>query len=545
MEIAHSDKTTVRLKLPILIALLVVALFMGPFGILAQFDNSGVWTFMPVVIFIVALESIYTTIWLANPARRVVDKWVYRLGEIVLLAVILRFVAWMSFGGVPDEARLTEYLLEPASFFDSTFIIYLFFGLFAWIFAVYWSSMFIGLALHGDELAFYQLPPQERKRLARNGEQPIFTGRPDLYTGFAKSWLMGGMVLIILMGLATLQLPDLGSRPLTEIGRLGLPPLTVIGLLLYFFIGIWLLSHARYQVLSVRWTVSGTQVDPSVERRWHRITTLILLAIGAIAAFMPIGSSFALQQIVQAIVLAIMFIGSALMFLFTFLLTLPFLLFRRDPPEALENVPPPAFDTAIETAAPVTQSDPWVMGAFFWAIVAVAVITILLFYLRERGYPINNDSAKAVWHGFVGLLRSLWQWIRARTKAVIALVPVVRREKDSAETTAATPPWRFMRVNSLSPREQVRFYYLAAVRRAQERGVTRKPSETPLEYNRDLIETWPDAENDVEALTEAFLHARYSPDPVAKDEAGSIKQTWKRVRSTLRKSKADSDQSGK
>jgi hypothetical protein len=446
----------------------------------------------------------------------------------------------MSFGGVPDEARLYEYLLEPATFFDSTYVIYLFFGFFAWVFALYWSIIFIGLALHGDELAFYQLPPQERKRLARIGQQPIFAGRPNLFVGFAKSWLSGGMLLIVLMGLATLQLPDFGTRPLTEIGRLGLPPLTVIGLLLYFFIGIWLLSHARYQVLSVRWTISGTQVDPSVERRWHRITTLILLAIGAIAAFMPIGSSFALQQIVEAIVLAIMFVGSALIFLITFLLTLPFLLLRSDPPQALENVPPPVFNPPIEAGTPAAQANPWVMGAFFWGIVAVAVITILLFYLRERGYPINSDSAKAVWHGFVGLLRSLWQWIRARTKAAIALVPVVRRKRDSAETIASTPPWRFMRVNSLSPREQVRFFYLAAVRRAQERGVTRKPSETPLEYNRDLIETWPDAENDVEALTEAFLHARYSPEPVAKDEAGSIKQTWKRVRSSLRKTKADS-----
>ncbi len=532
MEIA-SDKPTIRLRIPILIALLVTGLFMGPFGILKQFDNDNLWTFLPVIVFIIALEAVYTTLWQAHPNRRGTDKWVIRVGEIVFLAVVIRFLAWMTFGGVPDEARLYEYLTSPESFFDATFLIFLIFGLFAWAFAVFWSLRFIGLALQGDELAFYQLPLQERRAMDRQGLRPIVTGRPDLYQSFVKSWFVGGILLIIMIGLASLDLPKLGGASLKDIGRTGVSPLSIIGLLLYFFVGIWLISHAHYQIMKVRWTISGTDIDDNINKRWHRVTALVLISIGAVAAFMPIGETFALQRLAELIVLVALFITNLIFFLLTALLTLPFLLLRRSAPESLTTPTPLEFGTT--QPAPVTQAaNQELMGAFFWGILLVAVISILLFYLRERGYPLNGETIRALRHAVMEMLRSAWAWLRDRREALAAMLPAVRIVRNSAEDPSRTLPWRFVRVNRLPPREQIRFFYLAAVRRAQEQGVVRQPSETPLEYNADLIDTWPEVETDVEALTEAFLHARYSPRPIEKDEAGLIRQTWRRIRNTLR-----------
>ena len=104
------------------------------------------------------------------------------------------------------KPRLYEYLTSPESFFDATFLIFLIFGLFAWAFAVFWSLRY-WISIAGDELAFYQLPLQERRAMDRQGLRLIVTGRPDLYQSFVKSWFAGGILLIIMIGLASLDLP--------------------------------------------------------------------------------------------------------------------------------------------------------------------------------------------------------------------------------------------------------------------------------------------------------------------------------------------------
>jgi hypothetical protein len=99
---------------------------------------------------------------------------------------------------------------------------------------------------------------------------------------------------------------------------------------------------------------------------------------------------------------------------------------------------------------------------------------------------------------------------------------------------SARPPWRFIRVGGLPPREQVRYFYLSVVRRAAGQGVQRQPSQTPGEFVRDLETQWPEAELDVEALTQAFVIARYDATEITTDEAREAKSIWQRVKQALR-----------
>jgi hypothetical protein len=73
------------------------------------------------------------------------------------------------------------------------------------------------------------------------------------------------------------------------------------------------------------------------------------------------------------------------------------------------------------------------------------------------------------------------------------------------------------------------------VRRAGENGIDRRDSETPLEYIQDLKKAWPEADIDFETMTDAFLEARYSPQPIEKHKANAIKQRWNSLRTSLRK----------
>jgi hypothetical protein len=103
---------------------------------------------------------------------------------------------------------------------------------------------------------------------------------------------------------------------------------------------------------------------------------------------------------------------------------------------------------------------------------------------------------------------------------------------------------RFVRVSVLPPRERVRYFYLKMVGRAADRGLTRPAHATPLEYVEDLESQWPDADEDLRGLTEAFLAARYDRRNILVTEAKEVQSIWRRVMRALR-GKTGSEQTPK
>ena len=97
------------------------------------------------------------------------------------------------------------------------------------------------------------------------------------------------------------------------------------------------------------------------------------------------------------------------------------------------------------------------------------------------------------------------------------------------------PPWRFLRINSLSPRDQVRYYYLSIVKRAGKKGFRRSPEMTPAEFTTKLEEDLPESKFDLLPLTESFQRARYSNRPVEHGELPAVRSAFERLRSALRR----------
>ena len=75
---------------------------------------------------------------------------------------------------------------------------------------------------------------------------------------------------------------------------------------------------------------------------------------------------------------------------------------------------------------------------------------------------------------------------------------------------------------------------MAMIRRGGEQGLPRKPSQTPSEYALTLEKKLPAAGEDIDAITEAFVEARYSRREVDAREADLVKATWERIRRALR-----------
>src|SRR5262249_40285164 len=97
----------------------------------------------------------------------------------------------------------------------------------------------------------------------------------------------------------------------------------------------------------------------------------------------------------------------------------------------------------------------------------------------------------------------------------------------------------FVRLNALSPRERILYFYLSTVRRAQEQGIPRSPDQTPYEYQEVLNSELADAQTEVGALTQAFIEARYSPAPVDTDKAKHTQTHWHQLRRVLQRSKRE------
>lgn len=534
-----------RFAAPLMIATLVTALLLGPIVLVRLLAPEPAWRFLPPVVFLIALESVYTTRWLQHPDRRQLNGPLYRVAEIIVIATLLRLLTWALGGGVPGWEAWRSYYLSPIRFFDAAYAGYLAAGVIAWERGSTFGGLFERLALSEAEIDFYSLPPKIQSE--RSDDRPIDRERPAVFANLARSWLQGGFVLAILAALTTVDLPSLvGSDTLRNIGRLGLQPEMLLALLVYFLLGLWMLSYGRLIMMQARWAADGVQTGKEMASKWLRSSLALILGAALIAAFLPIGSTFAISLVLSAIVqLGLVF----MQFLFVLFALIPVFLLSllglavpsgNEPAPAPVVAPPPA----PAAGGPVDETTALILGGIFWFVVAAVAAVALVFFVRERGVPVGSASVRSWWRTFVAWLRTLWRGASGRAAAlrhaVRTRLPARQKERDGGRL-----PWRFIRPGQLPPRERVRYFYLSVVRRAGEKGVARGRSETPAEYAGDLKDEWPGAEGEIEALTGAFMEARYSRRDFDEDDVNPIKRAWKEVRATVRRRRQSSHKKAK
>ncbi|MDI7274580.1 MAG: DUF4129 domain-containing protein [Anaerolineae bacterium] len=76
----------------------------------------------------------------------------------------------------------------------------------------------------------------------------------------------------------------------------------------------------------------------------------------------------------------------------------------------------------------------------------------------------------------------------------------------------------------------VREIYASLLRLASGEGVVRDDAETPYEFERRLDGAWPEAQAQVEALTDAYVRVRYGERRVGLDELEGLRAAWQRLR---------------
>ena len=205
---------------------------------------------------------------------------------------------------------------------------------------------------------------------------------------------------------------------------------------------------------------------------------IVLVVVALIAAFLPIGSTLAISHIMTMGLAGLGYVAGTIFFFFGNMFASMLMLLTQNAEEGLqqpsETLPPATIEPPF---APPSDPNPlisMIISSAFWALVIAFIIASLLFFLRERGYRIDNTRVHSLWVTTKSWLRAFWRNLSGRANTL-------RRDLQARlkVASAASPPQiglkvtrpRFLRLSALTPREQIRYYYLALVRRAGENGI--------------------------------------------------------------------------
>lgn len=511
---------------PVLIVLMVSSVSITVLAFLRQYAPDmpvGVrWSVAGMGV-LAAIIGVATTTWLAMPAQRLRRSAGYRLAEIVLLMAAARMILWLASGALPSPVLL---LNDPLSAFaDGVFLFALVTILFTWYAAIDFTDDLTRMALQPDELWINQ---RANVRFA-DSARPAPTNRPAILRGFVVRWVSWGVVLILLASTLRMGITRPGFWGLT---RMDVDPLVVGAILLYFLLGLLLISQGQLAVLRARWTIDRLPTAPAIVRNWPLYTFLVILVFGVIAAFLPLGDTYLLSVILGSI-LNILF---GLVFLLFRLITLAFLMllsllpFSNQDPQ--EEPPPPPTQNVFEQPPTLLEIPAWVSGAFFWLSVVALLGYAAYFYFSDK-------DASMAW------LRRIWMRIVEQWRAIFGAAQQWYRQRqqladDEGVSSARSPamqllrrlmPWRL-----LNPEQRVRFLYFQLLEHGEKAEVGRLPAETPARYAPRLESTIGATNEDVQAideLTEAFIDVRYAGRQVESQHTERLRALWTKLRSKL------------
>jgi len=100
-----------------------------------------------------------------------------------------------------------------------------------------------------------------------------------------------------------------------------------------------------------------------------------------------------------------------------------------------------------------------------------------------------------------------------------------RARPDPLAALRRDPRWRYTVAIRLCWRRLLRF--------GQRLGLPQKPNQTPSEYAAQLAERFPEAAPALQQLTQAYIVARYRPEPADAVLAETAEQAWETLQQAL------------
>jgi hypothetical protein len=457
-----------------------------------------------------------------------ITGWGYlgsRAAEVLVLVILLKLASYTSLGLDQLWADALRWQTDPGSFFDSMLVYVSMLFLPLWM-----GSLYVARSLRElDVLGERSQPPEDKTSIQYYlwliSPKPARSRQEELQR-LAAFFVWGGAALLLVSAVI--------HQFVFSVQTLVLP------ILLYFALGVALLSQGHFSVLRAGWAMERVPIQSSIGRRWLLWGLVFLVGVASIALLLP--TSYAagpIRALLSFFGFIFGFVFQLIFFLFSLIIYLIALLLSSIFPSMREPTRPAAPGIPAAPADPVWSSGEggWlemILTALFWILILSIVGYAFYRFVRDRLGPwAESEQAEGTWWGrFLGWLQSLWRWIQDWRRGVQAQLQQ-RRIPRVRDRAGLPSPFRFISLRRLSPRQLVRYFYLSTERRAAQAGQPREAAQTPYEYQAELDRRFPELEPDLEGLTEAFVEARYSRQTVEKEEAAAVKTLWQRIKAAL------------
>lgn len=496
----------------------------GITGMISAFAPGWNGAYLPIFSFLVALQALY-----AVRGTRRLDvlsrNWMlYRAAELVAILVLLKLLLYAIYG--------FDRLLDDLVLWRQDFVIYFFepnYLLACLVVVPVWiaSHQFAGdlVELEADDAT-----------LQRERENQFSNNREATRRQLMLKVVITGAVLVAFTVFTRTAMRFSG-------GDVGAVQVNVVNMLLYIALGLLLLSFARYTALRAAWFRERAEISPDVVRRWVTYAVLFLAALFIVALLLPTRYTIGLLGMLSYLISMIVMLLQFLFYIILFIITLPInlllrLLGQQEMPSTarpLEMPTPPA-----QPPAAPNSPDPLldlINSILFWVIFVGVIGFALVYFLRLNQAILGSLRGIPLLGWVVRGLIWLWNTVRQGGRQLSAAVEAGLRRLRPAVPPSALFTERRERFNlrRATARERVQYFYLAMVRRAAQRGLPRSISQTPREYAEALDAAAPEVDDEINALTESFVEARYSRHDVTPEDATHVQSYWERIRAALRR----------
>lgn len=458
--------------------------------------------------------------------RQRISGWAYaasRAAELLFLLLALKLISYVPFGLDQMWYEAQGWLADPGTFVTNVDLLTALVFVPIWLGSLEVARLVVQIEGRGEVL---EAPPDHDSTAYYEWltqPSPVLDRQQRLDT-LGELFVWGGILLLAASAFS--------HAFMSSAQALALP------ILIYFALGVALMSQARYSVTVAGWRRQGIPVQAALGRRWLGWALLFLLGVALVALLLPTSYFLGpLLALLSALGLAYYVIVAVLAFFYFLLVSLLALFLPQvsAPEEPLALVEP----LPLPEAMPVTGARPaWLevlLSFLFWATILSIVAYTLYRFVRDRLELLEGEEgAEHTWWGrLLAWLRALWARWRGWGQGVTQRL-AERRARRRTPGRELVERLRRLPLRGLSPQEMVRYFYLSSERRAAGAGQPRRPGQTPYEYRQSLDEQFPELEPDLTGLTDAFIAARYSAEPVEEEDAQEVKPLWQRIKVALR-----------
>jgi hypothetical protein len=490
--------------------------------------------YIAVICFAIALDALYSYRRYSQMSI-FSSEWFLSVGtQLVIYLVVIRVAIGVSHGLDVFLAELSSgWFAFLLSFFTIEAFIISVLAIITWLLSGYFAELL-------DEMGL------DQALVLQDAESGVPTDVPPARDRLISLVFSVGSVLVMLTALMRLDLRALSDQ--TRSLFLDVPSLSSGGVstLLYFMLALALFSQTQFVSLHISWSLQRIPVNRTVAGRWALYSLIFLLLLAGIVSLLPTSYSLGLLAavgfVLNALGWVLFLIAQLLLTILLLIISLPFLLFGKQPPvQATPPATPEIPELPAEMLNPAAPF-PWIellKSLLFWGLFLGVLIFSLSQYLRQHEEVLQAMRKMPGW----AWLARFWDWLRGAFRTVRAgISDAVATGWERLQPRRRLMPelGGWINLRRLDPRQRVYFFYLALVRRSGETGLPRRQSQTPTEFAATLDSALPEAEPDIDGLTTAFIEARYTPRPVEAEKVNVVKEYWEHIKRALRGKRAES-----